>query len=116
MKIRIKDNSVRYRLTQSNVQQLAETGFICKLTQFINRTFIYAIESVDDADLSAAFIDNSIILKMPKTMIELLNNSDKVGFDGQSGKLNLLVEKDFTCLDNTLEDQSDNYPNPKSIC
>jgi hypothetical protein len=24
----------------------------------------------------------------------------------------LLVEKDFVCLDNTIEDQSDNYPNP----
>jgi hypothetical protein len=25
-----------------------------------------------------------------------------------------LLEKDFACLDNTLEDQSDNYPNPKA--
>jgi hypothetical protein len=26
--------------------------------------------------------------------------------------LYLLVEKDYTCLDNVEEDQSDNYPNP----
>ena len=26
--------------------------------------------------------------------------------------LYLLLEKDFKCLDNTTEDQSDNYPNP----
>jgi hypothetical protein len=24
------------------------------------------------------------------------------------------LEKDFTCLDETGEDQSDNYPNPKT--
>jgi hypothetical protein len=38
--------------------------------------------------------------------------TDKVGFEGKHGALNLLVEKDFTCLDNVAEDQSDNYPNP----
>lgn len=28
----------------------------------------------------------------------------------------LLVEKDFVCLDNTFEDQSDNFPNPNAVC
>jgi hypothetical protein len=37
--------------------------------------------------------------------------TDRVGFDGQSGLVKILVEKDFVCIDNTLEDQSDNYPN-----
>jgi hypothetical protein len=32
--------------------------------------------------------------------------------EGTEEKLHLLVEKDFTCLDNVTEDQSDNYPNP----
>jgi hypothetical protein len=31
----------------------------------------------------------------------------------ENGKeLFLLLEKDFVCLDETIEDQSDNYPNP----
>ena len=29
-------------------------------------------------------------------------------------KFFLLLEKDFACLDNTHEDQSDKYPNPKA--
>ena len=45
-------------------------------------------------------------------MIEELNNSDKTGFESNQGDLHLLIEKDFTCLDNIEEDQSDNYPNP----
>ena len=28
----------------------------------------------------------------------------------------LLIEKDFVCLDHTLEDQSDNYANPNKVC
>ena len=28
-------------------------------------------------------------------------------------QLAILVEKDFVCMDETIEDQSDNYPNPK---
>ncbi len=28
--------------------------------------------------------------------------------------LALLIEKYFTCLDNTIEDRSNNYPNPKA--
>jgi hypothetical protein len=31
-------------------------------------------------------------------------------------KMFLLVEKDFVCIDNTFEDQSDNYPNPNAAC
>ena len=43
--------------------------------------------------------------------------SDRVGFQHtmalEKGKeLFLLLEKDFVCLDETIEDQSDNYPNP----
>ena len=38
---------------------------------------------------------------------------DNVLKTSQENDLYLLLEKDFTCLDNTIEDQSDNYPNPK---
>jgi hypothetical protein len=43
MKIRIKDNSIRFRLTQSEVAKLGEDGYF-KLTEFVDRPFIYAIE------------------------------------------------------------------------
>nr|WP_209444233.1 hypothetical protein [Pedobacter borealis] len=49
---------------------------------------------------------------MPEKMVEELVNTDKVGFSNLSGPVSLLIEKDFTCLDNVEEDQSDNYPNP----
>ena len=62
--------------------------------------------------LTASFIGNKITLSIPQSMIDELINTDKVGFADTDGPLHLLVEKDFTCLDNVDEDQSDNYPNP----
>lgn len=116
MKIRIKDNTVRFRLTQSEVAKLGEEGIISSFTEFVDRPFIYAIEKTEDAELSAAFIENRMVLKMPAAMITEWIATDRVGFEGQSGKIKLLIEKDFVCIDNTLEDQSDNYPNPNLKC
>jgi hypothetical protein len=44
-------------------------------------------------------------------------DSNQVGFERDMEVapgviLKLLLEKDFACLDDTDEDQSDNYPNP----
>lgn len=116
MKIRIKDNSIRFRLTQSEVSELGQNGIISSFTEFVDRPFIYAIERTDDNLLSAAFIENKIVMKMPAAMVEELVSTDIVGFDGQAGLVKLLVEKDFVCIDNTMEDQSDNYPNPNLKC
>ncbi|MBE4949843.1 hypothetical protein [Chryseobacterium culicis] len=116
MKIRIKDNSVRFRLTQSEVAKLGVDGTISSVTEFVNRPFIYSLEQTENKELSAEFIDNRIVLKMPETMIKEWISTDRVGFEGQAGNIKLLIEKDFVCIDNTLEDQSDNYPNPNMKC
>ncbi len=49
---------------------------------------------------------------MPELMANEWSNSEQVGFEYNKNGLYLLVEKDFKCLDNVAEDQSDNYPNP----
>jgi len=116
MKIRIKDNSLRFRLTQSEVTELSKNGMVSGYTEFPGSTLVYAIERTEDEIISADFTDSRIVLKMPAAMVGEWVATDKVGFNGQSGKISLLVEKDFVCLDNTLEDQSDNYPNPNAKC
>lgn len=113
MKIRIKGNSLRYRLTKSEVARLWKEGFLQEHTAFANSTLACAIETVNNDRLSADFNNNKIVLYVPKAMIDELHNTDKVGFDDKSGAIWLLVEKDFACIDNTEEDQGDNYPNPR---
>lgn len=112
MKIRIKGNSLRYRLTQSEVVKLCRDGLVEEQTKLIPQAFIYAIEVGDTEQLSAEFTGNKIIVHISKAMIEELHDTQRVGFNGWSGSVRLLIEKDFACLDNTAEDQSDNYPNP----
>ncbi|MDP4130270.1 MAG: hypothetical protein Q8918_08520 [Bacteroidota bacterium] len=115
MKIRIKANSLRYRLTQSEVATLWSEGFLEERTEFSGKALIYAIVTGNEDTLSADFIEDRIVLNMPKTMIDELYHTDRVGFDDLRGPVSLLVEKDFVCKDKVEEDQSDNYPNP-SIC
>src|SRR5690606_22376024 len=116
MKIRIKDNSVRIRLTQSEVNSLYQDGNISSKTEFLEKSFVYAVEKAEVSELSVEYVDNKITLKIPVSMLEQLYSTDIVGFEGVTGKVKLLIEKDFVCFDNTLEDQSDNYPNPNMIC
>ena len=112
MKLRIKNNSLRYRLTKSDVAQLSENGFLEDQVDFAGQAFTYALQLTYDSQLSATLTNNTITLFAPRFMIDELVETAKVGFENNSGTLSLLLEKDFTCLDNVAEDQSDNYPNP----
>jgi len=112
MKIRIKSNSLRYRLTRSDVAQLTSARYLEDKVDFGARTLVYALKLGAAERLSASFSDDTIMLCMPESMIRELEDTDRVGFEEVVGGLRLLVEKDFTCLDNIDEDQSDNYPNP----
>jgi hypothetical protein len=112
MKIRINGNSVRFRLTRSDVKQLAITALLEEKVDFGGQSLIYAIRLGNGKDLTSSFQNNTITLFMPERMIGELADTDAVGFENRNGDLRLLVEKDFTCMDNVAEDQSDNYPNP----
>lgn len=114
MKIRIKGNTLRYRLTRSEVNKLALEGSLEERSEFPFKTLLYSIELTNDDRLMADYVGNRIVLRMPRVMMDELNNSDKVGFADQSGPVSLLVEKDFACLSEVDEDQSDNFPNPMS--
>ena len=119
MKIRIKGNSIRVRITKTEVSQLCKEGYIQEETQFVNSTFAYALSSQTRAtSLTASFENDKITLILPSEMIQGWESSKKVGFSNlvplKDGKtLSLLVEKDFNCLEDRGEDESDNYPNPK---
>jgi hypothetical protein len=112
MKLRIKSDSLRYRLTRSDVDALAREGYLEDQINFVGHPLIFAVQLTDGEVLTSSYIDNKITLCMARKMIIELTDTDKVGFSNQDAGLYLLVEKDFTCLDNVDEDQSDNYPNP----
>ena len=122
MKIRIKGNSIRFRLTQSEVKQLSETGLVSETTSFEQAAFAYEVRLEPKITaLQAGFSKNTITLQVPNADGITWFTSDAVGFENtvvlaNGNQLHLLLEKDFACLENTSEDQSDNYPNPKLQC
>ena len=112
MKIRIKGNSLRYRLTKTDLANLAARGYVEETSNFRPQVFRYVLRSATGDVLSASFENNTITINMPQFMIDEWAHTDRVGFEQSSSEVYLLVEKDFVCLDTVAEDQSDNYPNP----
>ena len=115
MKIRIKGNSLRYRLTKSDISGLADKGYLQEQTNFPGQSLTYELRTTAGDALTAEFDHNTITLLIPEQMVADLVNTEKIGIEDKSSPLHLLVEKDFTCLDNVDEDQSDNYPNPLAL-
>lgn len=125
MKIRIKGNFIRYRLTQTEVKTLGETGHLSEETRFgpgASEAFAYALEAKEGIDgLQASFDGGKITLYLPAAVAKTWFDEERVGFQNDvqvapGVTLGLLLEKDFACLDDTYEDQSDNYPNPNAVC
>lgn len=123
MKIRIKGNSIRVRLTQTEIANFGKDGIIEEETRFPGgNSFRYCLQRKTGINrLEAALTDNCITIGIPEPLSTEWTTTDRVGFDDRleldnGQQLLLLIEKDFVCLDNTLEDQSDNYPNPRAVC
>lgn len=121
MKIRILGNSVRFRLTRSEVNTLCTKGYIEDQTVFDKVVFAYAVRLVTDSEqFTAQFRGNTITLNLPKSLGNNWHLTAQVGFNTtmefkNNASLSRLLEKDFTCLDERIEDQSDTYPNPKAL-
>lgn len=120
MKIRIKGNTLRLRLSQSEVQEIRTSGRTSDSINFGDRKLIYTLQIVDQAEVSADYDGDFIMVNVPPIVAKEWSGSDEVGFehrqqlpDGED--LYILVEKDFQCLNPRRgEDESDLFDNPVS--
>ncbi len=123
MKIRIKGDSIRLRLTKSEVDALASNGRVEEHTHMPGGTLSYMLRSERGIeDLSAHLQDTCIVISMPDTLAAAWPANDVVGYKNtitteNNNSLSLLIEKDFKCIDAPAEeDQSDNYEHPNITC
>jgi hypothetical protein len=121
MKIRIKGASVRIRLSKSEVALLVHQGRVEEFTPFGAGVFGYALQKVSSGStLSATFEHDTITMFVPQSLIQDWDTNSIITIEGNmpvgEDSLYLLLEKDFQCIDQTTEDQSDNYINPNQIC
>src|ERR1700691_5010729 len=100
MKLRIHGNSLRLRLSQSEVAQFSKTGFVEDSIQFApGASFAYALESLSSLKAPQALYANGWLrIQVPGTEAMQWVTSDRVGISGDqlvdSGKrLSILIEK-----------------------
>lgn len=122
MKLRIRDNTVRLRLTQSEVETLRVSGVVAARTGFPGgRELQYRIESSPASVKPAAFFsDNAVTVRLPESTVLAWATTERVSLQGEQllddgSTLDILVEKDFACLtEREGEDESDMYPHPEA--
>ncbi len=118
MKLRIKGNTIRFRLTKSEVAYFSEKKLIQESTNLGLKDFSYGLKVSEEAQkIGAEYVNDAIIVTIPTALAKSWTDTNQVGLSEemqvQDGKkLFILIEKDFKCLDEVSEDQSDNYPNP----
>lgn len=121
MKLRIKGNTLRLRLSRTEVENFGTDGYFEETTLFGKNKLVYAIRRTDNKLIEASFDDHKITVYIPEKISTEWVNSNMVGFKNAATAsdtgLSILVEKDFKCIDtDETEDQSDNYDNPKQVC
>ena len=121
MKLRIKGNSIRLRLRQSDVDRLAMNGAVEESTTFGSgrgQRLDYEIRVAgDDTVVRASFDGRRIVVRVPDEMLTRWADSDQIGIYAMQptdqGELAVVIEKDFVCIDgDSGESQEDAFPNP----
>lgn len=122
MKIRMKGNSIRLRLSKTDLRKLEQNEIVKEQTNFGNNILLYQlIPSALHQHLDASLQSSKIEIYIPQSFSAVWNSNDIVSISEnknlQDGsQLHILVEKDFQCLDKTSEDQSDFFVNPNKSC
>jgi hypothetical protein len=118
MKLRIYGNSLRLRLSRTDMQVFARNGSIQDAVQFaLDSPLSYTLESTSSVEeVQARYKDRMIRVLVPMKVARQWISSDQVGisFAGPGGP-SLLIEKDFRCLHREPGeeyDDADAFPNP----
>jgi hypothetical protein len=122
MKLRIRGDSIRLRLTQSEVAALATGDTVEETTRFGPRPqdhLSYRLSSSTTAtNISADYKQQSICITLPAQEVNHWAATDAVGISaeqptGPGRLLHILIEKDFACLTKREEDDGDAFPHPQ---
>ena len=119
MKLRIKGDSLRLRVSPSEVVQLLETGRIQETIHFGEEAQLtYAFELSEQATaMTARYQAHEITVLVSGQDARRWADGSEVGIYGEVGvgraRLEIVVEKDFACLDKSEVDNRDTFPNPK---
>lgn len=121
MKLRIRGNSIRLRLSQGEVARLAEVGRVDDAIVFgPAQQLAYSLVAGDVSAPRAVLEGSAIVVTLGREHARAWASSDEIGIEaahdlGNGATLSILIEKDFACLvPREGEDDGDAFPNPHS--
>ncbi len=124
MKLRIQGNSLRLRISKLELAKFVETGRLQEIIYFGTENgselvYILARDSVRhslDVEASAGQVKVIVPGEMARTWAETGQVGMAATVDlGVRGKLSILVEKDFACIDRSDEENADTFPHPLAV-
>jgi hypothetical protein len=127
MKLRIKGDSLRLRVSRSELDHFSPANPLQETIHFgpaPDATLTYALawaETIEQPDVTYA--SQTVTVRIPSELARQWKTSDAVSIAatvdlGSAGTLDVLVEKDFACLNHSDADNADAFPNPNlaGIC
>ena len=120
MKLRIQGDSLRLRVSPSEVKRLFASGRIEETIHFgcnQEARFTYALELKPQAgSISTRCLPQEVTVLVSAADARRWADGSEVGLYGETrlshGMLQLAVEKDFACLDKSNPENIDTFPNP----
>jgi hypothetical protein len=123
MKLRIKGDSLRLRVSRSEVARLLGGECLEEAIHFApeaSAKFTYSLQQGPSVSRpTVQYAGSKVTILIPADQAHDWGVTDQVGIAedislGSAGTLALLIEKDFACLDRSEEDNQDTFPNPST--
>jgi hypothetical protein len=119
LKLRIQDNSIRFRLTRKEVDALRADGRVSAAVSFPDGSSLeYSVEtSTMTGQPRASYSPDGLVVQIPQSAARHWAATEEVSITAaqplDEGELSILVEKDFACLTpREGEDEADLFPHP----
>jgi hypothetical protein len=121
VKLRINGNSLRLRVSRSELARFQAGDRIEETIHFSaapEATLTYALESaLKPSPVTVRYGSREVTVILSQDRARIWGAESEVGVYatldvGPAGSLEVVVEKDFACLDRSDEDNSDTFANP----
>ena len=122
MKLRIQGNSLRIRVGRSELARLLHEGHIEDTVQFTpapeaRLTYALKVSPTDTSQTQVRYSPQEVAVILAPNQVLQWSLETEVGINtqvpiGAGNSLEVIVEKDFACLDSSDEDNKDTFANP----
>jgi hypothetical protein len=121
MKLRIKGESLRLRVSRSELDRIFRGERVEETIHFSSdpdAKLTYSLEKASHAASTGVhYSPGQIAVLLAEEEVETWGHPSQVGIytsvaNGSVNRLELAIEKDYACLDGSIEDNTDTFDNP----